>query len=214
MSAVDAIRVLICDDHAPFREGLHALLATSSEVEVVGEAPDGRAAVEQALALQPDVVLMDLTMPGMGGVEATGRVLARCPHIAVLVLTMAEDDESVFAALRAGARGYLLKGARKAEILRAIRAVTDGEAILGAPVAARLAAFIAATPRPAQVFPQLSGRESEILVLLTEQLTNPEIAARLGLSEKTVRNHVSNILTKLRVATRSDAIATARRGGL
>jgi DNA-binding NarL/FixJ family response regulator len=214
VSAVDSIRVLVCDDHAPFREGLHALLATSSEVEIVGEAPDGRAAVDKALALQPDVVLMDLTMPGMGGVEATGRVLARCPHIAVLVLTMAEDDESVFAALRAGARGYLLKGARKAEILRALRAVTDGEAILGAPVAARLAAFIASRPRPAQAFPQLSGRESEILVLLTEQLTNPEIAARLGLSEKTVRNHVSNILTKLQVATRSDAIATARRGGL
>jgi RNA polymerase sigma factor (sigma-70 family) len=211
---VETVRLLVCDDHAPFREGLRALLSTSSEVEVVGEAPDGRAAVAAALSLQPDVVLMDLTMPGMGGVEATGRVLARCPHIAVLVLTMADDDESVFAALQAGARGYLLKGARKAEILRAIRAVVDGEAILGAPVAARLAAFFADRLRPARAFPQLSAREREVLTLLTEQLTNPEIAARLGLSEKTVRNHVSNVLTKLQVSTRADAITTARRGGL
>jgi DNA-binding NarL/FixJ family response regulator len=211
---VDPVRVLVCDDHAPFREGLRALLATSGEVEVVGEAADGRAAVEAALASQPDVVLMDLTMPVMGGVEATGRVLARCPHIAVLVLTMAEDDESVFAALQAGARGYLLKGARKAEILRAIRAVVDGDAILGAPVAARLAAFVADRPRAAPPFPQLSAREREILVLLTQQLTNPEIAARLQLSEKTVRNHVSNILTKLQVATRSEAITAARQAGL
>ncbi len=211
---MESIRVLVCDDHTPFREGLRALLCTSSEVEVVGEARDGRAAVEAALSLQPDVVLMDLAMPGMGGVEATRHVLARCPHIAVLVLTMAEDDESVFAALQAGARGYLLKGARKAEMLRAIRAVSDGEAILGAPVAARLSALVADRPRPAEAFPQLSAREREILVLLTEQLTNPEIAARLGLSEKTVRNHVSNIFTKLQVATRSEAVVAARLAGL
>ena len=129
------------------------------------------------------------------------------------MLTMA-DDESVLAALQAGARGYLLEGARKAEILRAVRAVVDGEAILGAPVAARLAAFFADRLRPARAFPQLSAREREVLTLLTEQLTNPEIAARLGLSEKTVRNHVSNVLTKLQVTTRADAITTARRGGL
>ncbi len=131
------------------------------------------------------------------------------------MLTMA-DDESVSAALQAGARarGHLLEGAREVEILRAVRAVVDGEAILGAPVAARLAAFFADRPRPAQAFPQLSAREREVLALLTEQLTNPEIAARLGLSEKTVRNHVSNVLTKLQVTTRADAISTARRAGL
>ncbi len=210
---MEPIRVLICDDNIPFREGLRALLSTSSEVEIVGEAADGRAAVEAALSLQPDVILMDLTMPDMGGLEATRHVLARCPHIGVLVLTMAEDDESVFAALQAGARGYLLKGARKAEVLRGIRAATAGEALLGAPVAARLAALLADRPRPAQAFPELSARERDVLVLLTEQLTNREIAARLALSEKTVRNHVSAILTKLQVATRAEAITLARRTG-
>nr|WP_275586564.1 response regulator transcription factor [Geodermatophilus normandii] len=205
---------MICDDSDSFREGLRALLSTSAEVDVVGEAADGTAAVEAALELQPDVVLMDLTMPGTGGVEATRRVLASSPHIAVLVLTMAEDDASVFAALQAGARGYLLKGARKAEILRAVQAVTDGEAILGPAVATRLAALVAGRPRPESAFPELSAREREILVLLTEHLTNPEIAARLGLSEKTVRNHLSNVFTKLRVATRAEAIAVARRAGL
>ena len=208
------IRVLICDDHAPFREGLRALLSTTTEVEVVGEAPDGQAAVATALALQPDVVLMDLTMPGMSGVEATERVLARCPHIAVLVLTMVEDDQALFAALQAGARGYLLKGARKAEILRAVQGVVDGQAIVGAPLAAKLTSLLGARPGPAPTFPQLSSREREILVLLTQQLTNGEIAARLSLSEKTVRNHVSNILTKLQVSTRAQAITTARAAGI
>jgi DNA-binding NarL/FixJ family response regulator len=211
---VSPIRVLICDDHAPFREGLRALLGTTTELEVVGEAPDGRAAVAAALTLQPDVVLMDLTMPGMSGVEATERVLARCPHIAVLVLTMVEDDQALFAALQAGARGYLLKGARKAEILRAVQGVVEGEAVIGAPLAAKLTALLAARPGPEQTFPQLSGREREILLLLTHQLTNGEIAARLDLSEKTVRNHVSSILAKLRVATRAEAIATARAAGI
>jgi DNA-binding NarL/FixJ family response regulator len=132
---VEPARVLICDDHAHFRDGLLALLSTSAEVEVVGEASDGAAAVAAVLALQPDVVLMDLTMPGTGGVEATRQVLAACPHVGVLVLSMVSDDDSVFAALLAGARGYLLKGARKAEILRAVRAVASGEAIFGAAVA-------------------------------------------------------------------------------
>ncbi len=211
---MEPVRVLVCDDAAPFRDGLRALLATSGDVEIVGEAPDGRAAVAAAVTLQPDVVLMDLSMPGMGGVDATREVLARCPHIAVLVLTMAEDDESVFAALRAGARGYLLKGTRKAEMVRAILAVSAGEAVLGAPVAARLSTLVAVRPRPAEVFPQLSVRERDILVLLAEQLTNQEIASRFGLSEKTERNHVSNIFAKLQVATRGEAIAVARRAGL
>jgi DNA-binding NarL/FixJ family response regulator len=134
------------------------------------------AAIPAALALQPDVVLMDLTTPGMSGVEATERVLTRCPHITVLVLTMVEDDEALFAAPHAGARGDLLKGARKAEILRALQGVVDGEAIIGAPLAAELTALLAAKPRPAHTFPQLSSREREIL-LLTHQLTQGEIAA-------------------------------------
>jgi DNA-binding NarL/FixJ family response regulator len=211
---VEPISILICDDHAHFRDGLRALLETSSEVEVVGEAPDGAAAVEASLALQPDVVLMDLTMPGMGGVEATRQLLAACPHIGVLVLSMVADDDSVFAALQAGARGYLLKGARKAEILRAVRAVASGEAIFDAAIASRLINYFATPPPAATPFPQLTSREVEILRLLTEHLTNPEIADRLGLTTKTVRNHVSNIFSKLQVASRAEAISTARQAGL
>jgi DNA-binding NarL/FixJ family response regulator len=211
---VEPISVLICDDHAHFRDGLRALLETSSEVAVVGEAPDGATAVEASLALQPDVVLMDLTMPGMGGVEATRRLLAASPHIGVLVLSMVSDDDSVFAAMQAGARGYLLKGARKAEILRALRAVASGEAIFDATIASRLINYFAAPPPAATPFPQLTTREVEILRLLTEHLTNPEIADRLGLTTKTVRNHVSNIFSKLQVASRAEAISTARQAGL
>jgi DNA-binding NarL/FixJ family response regulator len=143
---VEPISVLICDDHAHFRDGLRALLETSTEVEVVGEASDGAMAVEASMTLQPDVVLMDLTMPGMGGVEATRQLLAASPHIGVLVLSMVSDDDSVFAAMQAGARGYLLKGARKAEILRAVRAVASGEAIFDAAIASRLINYFA-TPR-------------------------------------------------------------------
>jgi DNA-binding NarL/FixJ family response regulator len=211
---VEPISVLICDDHAHFRDGLRALLETSSEVAVVGEAPDGATAVEASLALQPDVVLMDLTMPGMGGVEATRRLLAASPHIGVLVLSMVSDDDSVFAAMQAGARGYLLKGARKAEILRALRAVASGEAIFDATIASRLINYFAAPPPAATPFPQLTTREVEILRFLTEHLTNPEIADRLGLTTKTVRNHVSNIFSKLQVASRAEAISTARQAGL
>lgn len=210
---MEPISILICDDHAHFRDGLRALLETSTEVEVVGEAPDGATAVDASLALQPDVVLMDLTMPGMGGVEATRQLLAASPHIRVLVLSMVADDDSVFAALQAGARGYLLKGARKAEILRAVRAVASGEAIFDAAIASRLINYFA-TPPAAIPFPQLTGREVEILRLLTEHLTNPEIADRLGLTTKTIRNHVSNIFSKLQVASRAEAISTARQAGL
>ena len=211
---MEPISILICDDHAHFRDGLRALLETSTEVEVVGEAPDGATAVDASLALQPDVVLMDLTMPGMGGVEATRQLLAASPHIRVLVLSMVSDDDSVFAALQAGARGYLLKGARKAEILRAVRAVASGEAIFDAAIASRLINYFAAPPPAATPFPQLTSREVEILRLLTEHLTNPEIADRLGLTTKTIRNHVSNIFSKLQVASRAEAISTARQAGL
>jgi len=213
---MEPIRVLIADDHPHFRDGMRALLISASDVEVVGEAGNGERAVMLAERLQPDVILMDLNMPGVGGIEATRRILHTSPHISVLVVSMYEDDDSVFAALKAGARGYLLKGALKAEILRAIRAVTSGEAIFGPSIARRLMQYFA-NPRsaaPKDVFPELTEREHEVLTLVARHETNPEIAHRLHLSQKTVRNHVSNIFTKLRVADRAQAIIQARGAGL
>lgn len=211
-----ALTVLICDDHAGFRTSLTALLSADDEIQVIGEAADGAAAEETARLLQPDVILMDVTMPGIGGIEATHRILTNAPHIAVLVLTMVEDDESVFAAMRAGARGYLLKGARKAEILRAVRGVAAGEAIFGAVIAARMIKYftVSRPPLQAAAFPELTSREVDILSLMATHLTNPSIADRLGISEKTVRNNVSAILVKLRVADRAQAILAAREAGL
>jgi DNA-binding NarL/FixJ family response regulator len=213
---VEPVRVLISDDHAHFREGLKALLLSTPDLEVVGEAADGEEAVRLAAKLQPDVVLMDLYMPGTGGIEATRRILRTSPHIAVLVISMFEDDDSVFAAMQAGARGYLLKGALRAELLRAIRAVVSGEAIFGPAIARRLMDYFAASRRetPREVFPELTGREREVLSLIARHQTNPEIARRLHLSQKTVRNHVSNIFTKLQVADRAQAIIRAREAGL
>jgi DNA-binding NarL/FixJ family response regulator len=213
---MESIRVLIADDHSHFRDGLRALLISASDLEVVGEAGDGDKAVSLAARLQPDVILMDLNMPSMDGIEATRRILHTSPHISILVVSMFEDDDSVFAALQAGARGYLLKGALKAEILRAIRAVTSGEAIFGPAIAKRLMNYFA-VPRPSthkDVFPELTEREREILALISQHQTNPEIAKRLHLSPKTVRNHVSNIFTKLQVADRAQAIIRAREAGL
>ena len=214
---MEPTRVLTADDNASFREGLSALLLSAPDLEVVGEAGDGGEAVRLAAELQPDVVLMDLDMPGTSGIEATRRILDTSPHIAVLVVSMFEDDDSVFAALRAGARGYLLKGAPKAEILRAIRAVVSGEAIFGPTIAKRLIGYFAAprpTSAPPEAFPELTEREREILALVAKHETNPEIARRLRLSPKTVRNHVSNIFAKLRVADRAAAIIRAREAGL
>ena len=214
---MEPIRILIADDHPHFRDGLRALLLSASDVEVVGEARDGGETITLAARLQPDVILMDLNMPGTGGIEATRRILHTSPHISVLVISMYEDDDSVFAALKAGARGYLLKGALKAEILRAIRSVTSGEAIFGPAIARRLMQYFSA-PRPdntaAEAFPELTEREHEILGLIARHETNPEIAKRLHLSQKTVRNHVSNIFTKLQVADRAQAIIRAREAGL
>ncbi|GII00965.1 response regulator [Planobispora takensis] len=211
------IRVLLVDDHAGFRTGLRALLSAVEDIEVADEAASG----EQALALvgraQPDVVLMDLTMPGMGGIAATERLVRDHPHVRVIVLSMADDDDSVFAAMRAGARGYVLKGARKAELVRSVHAVADGEAIFGPAIAARMADYFAARERSgpdAQALPELTRREREILALVAGHLTNPQIAARLGLSQKTVRNHVSSVFTKLQVADRAQAITRAREAGL
>jgi DNA-binding NarL/FixJ family response regulator len=213
---MDTLRVLIADDHPIFRNGMRALLASVPDVEVAGEATSGEAAIAQAAALQPDLILMDLQMPGTGGIEATRRILLASPHIRILVVTMFEDDYSVFAAMRAGARGYVVKGVNPEEMLRAIRAVGSGEAIFSPAIATRLIEFFAA-PRPAvppQTFPELSDREREILDLIAQGASNAEIANRLVLSPKTVRNHVSNIFSKLQVADRAHAIIRARDAGL
>ncbi|GAB4559743.1 MAG: response regulator transcription factor [Anaerolineae bacterium] len=210
-----AIRILIADDHTMFRDGLRALLSSVPDTEVVGEAATGDEAIAQAEALQPDVILMDIQMPGVNGIEATRRILRTTPHIGVIVVTMFQDDASVFAAMRAGARGYVLKSAGQEEMLRAIRAVARGEALFGPDVARRLTEFFAQwRPVAPEIFPELTEREREVLELLAQGLTNQAIANRLVLSEKTVRNHVSNIFSKLQVADRAEAIIRARDAGL
>jgi DNA-binding NarL/FixJ family response regulator len=212
----ERIRILVADDHGPFRAGLRALLETAGDLEVVAEAGDGEAAVAAVRATAPDVVLMDVNMPGLDGVAATRRIGDLAPHVAVLVLTMHDDDETVFAAVRAGARGYVLKGAGRAELLRAVRAVASGEAIFGPAVARRLVAFFdrpAPVPDPA-AFPELTEREREILDLVARGRSNAEITAELVLSPKTVRNHVSNVFAKLQVRDRAEAIVRAREAGL
>jgi DNA-binding NarL/FixJ family response regulator len=208
------IRVLIVDDHPVFRFGLRALLQSEEGIVVVGEASGGAEAIERALALQPDVVLMDLNLPDMNGIEATRQLLALAPQMAVLVITMFDDD-SLFAAMRAGARGYLLKGAEGDETLRAIRSVASGEAIFSPQAAARLVQFFhQPAPASSAPFPELTGREREILHLIAQGLTNQSIADRLVLSPKTVRNQVSIIFSKLQVADRAQAILRARSAGL
>jgi DNA-binding NarL/FixJ family response regulator len=214
VGAPHVLRVLIADDHPLFRSGLVTLLEPVEDVEVVGEAADGREAVDSALSLEADVVVMDLQMPQLNGIEATRELAAARPEIAVLVVTMHEGDDSVFAAMRAGARGYVLKGAEKAEILRAIRAVGSGEAIFGPGVAQRLIGLFAAAREAPLPFPDLTDREREVLELIARGLANAEIARRLEVSPKTVRNHVSNIFNKLQVADRSQAIVRAREAGL
>jgi DNA-binding NarL/FixJ family response regulator len=210
------VRVVIADDHPVFRSGLNALFSTEDGVEVVGEAATGVEAVALVAASQPDVVVMDLHMPDLDGVAATTQILRDSPHVAVLVLTMFDDDDSVFAAMRAGARGYLLKGTNQAEVVGAVRLVAAGGALFGPAVAQRVIEFFT-RPRPRTVplaFPQLTDREHEVLDLLARGEANAVIAARLHISDKTVRNHVSNILTKLAVADRAHAIVRARQAGL
>lgn len=214
--STDLLRVLVADDSAAFREGLTALLASVEEVTLAGEAADGDEAVAQALALQPDVVLMDLNMPGRNGIEATRAIVSGAPHIAVLVLTMHEDDESVFAAVQAGARGYLVKGTRQAELLRALHSVADGGAVFGPAIARRLVDFFAAAAQgpTSAPFPELTAREQQILALIARGHANAQIAESLALSSKTVRNYVSNIFTKIQVVDRSQAIVKAREAGI
>ena len=217
--SVDPIRVLVADDHPFFRDGLRVLLQATGDTELIGEATDGDEAVALAQTLRPDVILMDLRMPGLGGIEATRKILSESPHVGILVVTMIEDDASVCAAMRAGARGYLLKGADKDEMLLAIRAVGRGEAIFGPGIARRLMQYFArpaATPTQASrvVFPELTDREREILDLIAAGWNNEEIAGQLFLSLKTVRNYVSNIFTKLQVVDRAQAIVRARQAGL
>jgi len=214
---MDRITILIADDSAPFREGMRAMLRRETELALSGEATSGAEAVRLAARLQPDVVLMDLHMPGGNGIEATRIIVAQSPHIRVLVLTMFEDDDSVFSALQAGARGYILKGADKSEIVRAIRAVHSGEAIFGPLIAQRLMGYFAGLRRAGATaipFPELTEREREVLTLIARSRTNQEIAADLVVSLKTVRNHVSNIFAKLQVADRAQAMDAARKAGL
>ena len=211
----DPIRVLIVDDHAPFREGLRALFISVPEIEVAGEAANGNDAILEATRIQPDVILMDIQMPGKNGIEATRLINQSSPHIGIIVLTMFEDDDSVFAAMRAGARGYLLKGADQAEILRAIHSVGSGEALFGPGIARRLINYFAQlNVIPAHPFPELTEREREVLELIAQGLSNAEIAEKLVISQKTARNHVSNIFSKLQVADRAHAIVQARQKGM
>ena len=209
------IRVLIVDDHASFRSGLRALLETAGDLEVVGEASSGTDAVAASARLQPDVVLMDLTMPGGDGIDATRRIVDATPHVAILVLTMDGGDESVVKAVGAGAHGYVLKGAQRAELFRAIRAVAAGEAIFGPGVARSLSRYVSAPVEDRRMrFPELSVREREILDLVARGRSNAEITTYLGLSPKTVRNHVSNIFSKLPARDRAEAIVMAREAGM
>ncbi|MCA9927643.1 MAG: response regulator transcription factor, partial [Anaerolineales bacterium] len=216
MMSEQSIRILIADDHPVFRFGLRALLEAQSDMVVVGEAEDGETAVTLTQSLQPDVVLMDINMPGINGIEATKQIADVLPETAVLIITMFDDD-TVFTAMQAGARGYLLKGAQGDETLRAIRAVANGEVIFSPGVAEQMMAFFmkggqetAANVEKAAPFPELTPREREILELLAQGLTNTAIAEKLVLSPKTIRNQVSNIFSKLQVASRSEAIVKAR----
>ncbi|MDX6743896.1 response regulator transcription factor [Actinocorallia sp. A-T 12471] len=210
-------RVLIADDHPVYRDGLRLMLTSTGEVEVVGTARDGAEAVALAAELAPDVVVMDLQMPVLDGIEATRRVVSVAGAPSVLALTMHDDDESVFSAMLAGARGYLVKGADQDEILRAITAVAHGEVIFGPALAARVTRYFAlltgARPPEEEPFPQLTAREREVLELIAAGLANPQIAERLYLSPKTVRNNVSAIFAKLQVADRAQAIVRARQAG-
>jgi DNA-binding NarL/FixJ family response regulator len=212
--STDPIRVLIADDSAPFRQGLRDLLRSVDGVTIIGEAATGDEAVVRAADSQPDVVLMDLRMPVLNGIDGARRILATSPHIAVLMLTMFEDDESVLAAMRVGAKGYILKGASRTEIVRALQIATDGGLVFGPGVARRVLEHFSIDRSESTPFPQLSTREREILSLMADGVGNTDIAVRLSLSPKTVRNHVYALYRKLQVHGRAEAIVQARDAGL
>jgi DNA-binding NarL/FixJ family response regulator len=209
------IGILIADDHPVFRFGLRALLESQSDMQVLAEVESGEESVQMALSLQPDIVLMDVNMPGLNGIEATRRIIEKSPNTAILIISMFDDD-TVFTAMQAGARGYLIKGAQGDETLRAIRSVANGEVIFSSGVAKQMMAYFAKGMKTVAdaPFPDLTSREREILELLAQGLTNSAIAESLVLSPKTIRNQVSNIFSKLQVATRSEAIIKAREAGL
>ena len=204
------VRVVLADDHPMFREGLRFTLDREPDLEVVGEAADGRAAVDLVAGLDPDLVLMDLAMPVLDGLSATRELVARGARSRILVLTMSEEDDSVLAAVRAGAGGYLVKGADPEQVVSAVRAVARGQAVFGASLAGRLLGLFASPP---PTLPQLSSRESEVLTLLAEGMSNAEIGRALFISPITVRNHLSSIFAKLQVSTRGQAVARARTSG-
>jgi DNA-binding NarL/FixJ family response regulator len=211
-----AVRIFIADDHAVYRWGLRTFLDSEPDMEVVGEAATGKEVVECATEVRPDIILMDIQMPGINGIEATRRIIEANQEIGVVILTMYEDDDSVFSAMRAGARGYVLKGAHPSEILKVLRAVARGEAYFGPEIARRIVDFFSApkVASPKEAFPELTSREREILDLIAQGRTNAEIAARLFVSPNTVRNHISHIFAKLQVADRAEAIVRAREAGL
>jgi len=213
---MDSIRILIADDHTLFRSGLKALFESLGETAVIGEAESGQEVINLAESLQPDVILMDIQMPGINGIDATRQIVNTSPHIGVIMVTMFEDDDSVFAAMRAGARGYVLKGADQDEMMRVIQAVARGEALFGPGIANRLMTYFTA-PRLAGMqlaFPELTEREREVLHLIAQGMNNGDMARHLHLSIKTVRNHASNIFSKLQVADRAEAIIKARDAGM
>jgi DNA-binding NarL/FixJ family response regulator len=213
---MEPTRLLIADDHRLFREGLKVLLSSLPNMEVVAEASTGEEVIGKATETAPDVILMDIQMPVVNGIEATRQILAKLPHIGILMLTMFDDDESVFMAMRAGARGYIVKGADQAELMRAVQAVASGEALFSPSIATRLINFFKTshTTLPINVFPELTERELEVLKLIATGMNNNEISRRLELSSKTVRNYISNIFSKLQVADRAQAIVKAREAGL
>jgi DNA-binding NarL/FixJ family response regulator len=213
---MDTIRVLVADDQAITRSGLRSLLAAQADIEIVGEAHDGGEAIDLAASLQPDLILMDLRMPGVNGIEATRRIHRTSPHIGILVVTVFEDDTSVFPAIRAGARGYLLKNTEQDELLRAIRTVANGGAIFSPGIAQRVLGYLSAPEPPAaqHAFDELTQREREILELVAQGKTNFEIAALLSLSPKTVSNNISNVLVKLQATDRAKLMLMALEAGL
>ncbi len=217
---METIRLLVADDHALFREGLRALFSATPGIQIVGEAATGEETVAMAEKHQPDIILMDINMPGVNGIEATRRILRAHPALGVIMVTMLEDDASLFSAMRAGARGYVLKGAHHQELLQTIRVVAEGQAIFGAPIATRIRNFFEhfeadlKSTLPGEAFPELTPRELEVLELIAQGVNNSQIAQKLVVTDKTVRNHITSIFSKLQVADRAQAIIMAKDAGM